>query len=119
MRYITPQNVTSPRDFVQNVQILFDGGNESFSIARLEWEGGSCIGIRWNIARREWDDPSKQSDERECVGMPSSRGYPVWFVLPNEIRDGSFDLIGLISRGKTAFADLAADPQGPTICAVE
>ena len=105
MRYKPPIDVTSPRDFVRNVQVLFDGGAESFSVARLEWKEGTCIGIRWNIARREWDDPSKQSDERQCVGMPSSRGYPVWFILPNEIGDGSFDLPALISKFQNKSPD--------------
>lgn len=100
MRYSAPADVISPRDFVRNVRVIFDGGEESFSLAVLDWEGVTCFGIRWNVARREWDDPTKANEERECVGMPSSRGYPVWFILPNQIADGSWNLADQISKFK-------------------
>ena len=87
MIYTAPSNVSSPRDFISNVQVFFDGGANSFSLARVEWEGTSRIAVRWNIARREWDTPEKISNQRVCVGMPSSHGYPVWFILPDEILD--------------------------------
>ncbi len=85
MRYIKPNRVISPRDFVRNVNVIFDGGIDSFSIAELEWEGGKTFAMRWNVARREWDDPEKQNGNIECKGMPTSRSYPVWFVLPEII----------------------------------
>jgi hypothetical protein len=85
MNYRNPQQVTSPRDFVEVIEIINDGGEEGASIARINWEGSPVIGVRWNVARREWDDETKQREERECVGMPSSRGNPVWFVLPDEL----------------------------------
>jgi len=87
MKYIKPNRVVSPRDYVKNVHVIFDGGIDSFSIAELEWEGGKSLGMRWNVARREWDDPQKinGSIEFECKGMPTSRSYPVWFILPEII----------------------------------
>ena len=85
MIYTAPENVRSPRDFVRNLEVIFDGGEEGFSLARLNWEASPCYAIRWNIARREWDDEEKISERKRCVGMPTSRGYPVWFVLPDEI----------------------------------
>jgi hypothetical protein len=85
MNYRNPQQVTSPRDFVEAVEVIHDGGEDGISVARLNWEGSSVIGIRWNVARREWDDEAKQREERECVGMPSSHGHPVWFVLPEDL----------------------------------
>jgi hypothetical protein len=106
VRYTLPQNVVSPQDFVRNVRVIHDGGEESFSLALLEWESGTCIGIRWNIARREWEDPTKVREERECVGMPTSRGYPVWFILPDDISDGSFDLSGCILDFKKKVANV-------------
>lgn len=84
MKYYDPNSVQSPKDYIENVTVLFDGGPESFSIAFLEWEGGEAYAIRWNIARREWDDTDKIRETKICVGMPSSHGYPVWFVLPSE-----------------------------------
>ena len=85
MYYIKPNKVVSPRDYVKNVNVIFDGGIDSFSIAKLEWEGGKSIGMRWNVARREWDDPEKKNGNVECKGMPVSRSYPVWFILPDTI----------------------------------
>lgn len=82
MRYYEPNNVRSPRDFVDSVSVIFDGGPESYSFAKIVWEGNECYGIRWNVARREWDDPNKISGAKICVGVPSSRGYPTWFILP-------------------------------------
>lgn len=82
MIYHDPHTVLSPRDFVSNVRVLHDGGVGSFSVALIEFEGVDCLAMRWNVARREEDDPVKISGQKICVGMPSSRGYPVWFVLP-------------------------------------
>lgn len=98
MEYTPPQEVTSPRDCIDNVQVIHDGGlgegdeAKAYSVATIEWEGVSCLAIRWNVAQREWEDPEKVSGERVCVGMPSSRGYPVWFILPKEILDADSDV---------------------------
>jgi len=86
MNYVDPSQVISPRDCVSNVRVLFDGGEQSISIAKIEWEGQDCIGARWNVAKREWDVPDKQAG-KVCLGMPTSRGLPVWFILPPELLD--------------------------------
>jgi len=83
MKYSQPSGVISPMDCVSNVKVLFDGGIDSFSIAEMEWEGTPVHGIRWNVARREWDDADKVNGIKTCLGMPTSRGYSVWFVLPD------------------------------------
>ncbi|MCL6590701.1 MAG: hypothetical protein K6U80_12180 [Firmicutes bacterium] len=85
MEYFDPKDVTSPREFIEKVEVLYDGGADSFSFAKVQWEGESSFAIRWNVARREWDDPDKKSGNKKCIGMPSSRGNPVWFLLPKEI----------------------------------
>lgn len=59
MKYFSPIKVISPTDYVSNVKVLYDGGDDSVSVASLEWEGNPCIAMRWNIARREWDDLEK------------------------------------------------------------
>ena len=85
MRYTPPNTVTSPRDCVSNINVIFDGGvipPTHFSVARLDWEGSPCLVMRWNVGQREWDDPEKQNNQKVCLGMPVSRGFPVWFVLP-------------------------------------
>ncbi len=92
MKYTPPSTVTSPQDYISNIRVIFDGGVDSFSVAKLDWEGEPRIAMRWNVARREWDDPEKQSGKKVCVGMPSSHGYPVWFVLPDELASKDSDI---------------------------
>lgn len=89
MLYKQPNTVTSPQDCVSNINVIFDGGTGSypFSVAKLDWDGVPCIAMRWNVGQREWDDPQKKNNNKECVGMPVSRGFPVWFVLPKEFFD--------------------------------
>jgi len=77
MNYTPPSSVNSPKDCVSNVQVVYDGGDKSVSVAKLDWDGEPCIAMRWNVARREWDDPEKKSGKRMAVGMPTSHGYPV------------------------------------------
>lgn len=87
MRYWDPQKVTSPKSFVKKVKVIFDGGETSYSLAEVTWEDQETpsIGIRWNVARREWDDLNKLNGNKIAVGMPTSRGWPVWFILPDDI----------------------------------
>lgn len=92
MKYYKPENVISPQDYVDNVRVIYDGGEGSFSLAKLDWEENECFAIRWNVARREWDDDNKANDKAICVGMPSSHGYPVWFILPNELIDKNSEI---------------------------
>ena len=83
MKYNKPKDVKSPRRYVKTIKPLYDGGCEGFSIAILENINGECyVGMRWNISENEWEDQSKINEEKYCVGMPQSRGYSVWFILP-------------------------------------
>lgn len=100
MDYIRPDQVTSPQDYVSNVRVLHEGPEDSFSLAIIEWEGEDCFAIRWNVARREWDDPEKINETKQCVGMPSSHGYPVWFVLPNEMINPTSAVWKIIDKNK-------------------
>lgn len=92
MNYTLPINVISPKDCVGNLRVIFDGGDGSVSVAQLDWDDVPSIAIRWNVAKREWDDPEKLSLRKTAVGMPTSRGYPVWFILPPELLDRDSDL---------------------------
>ena len=87
MIYKTPGNVVSPKDTISSVQVLLDDGPDSVSIARIVWNGVEVIGMRWNIAMREWNEQEKINNAKECLGMPVSRGYPTWFILPEEMFD--------------------------------
>jgi hypothetical protein len=84
MRYRDPRTILSPRDAIRSVEIIFEDPN-SVSVARIQWYDTTVTGIRWNIALREWDDEDKINEVKECLGMPVSRGYPTWFILPDEI----------------------------------
>jgi len=95
MQYKAPNAVTSPKDCVSNINVIFDGGvipPTHFSVAKLDWDGDPCIAMRWNVGQREWDEPDKQNNQQICAGMPVSRGYPVWFVLPKELFDENSDV---------------------------
>lgn len=83
MIYHDPATVWSPRDCIDNVQLLYDGGlTDVYSLAIVTWEGQDRIGIRWNVNQREWAEPAKAAGTVRCVGEPNSRGYPTWFILP-------------------------------------
>lgn len=83
MKYIKPKDVKSPRSYVKRIKPLYDGGCEGFSIAILEnLNRDYHVGMRWNISENEWEDLPKINEEKCCVGMPQSRGYSVWFILP-------------------------------------
>lgn len=83
MNYNHPNQVRSPQDYVKHIKPLYDGGEEGCSIAILEdCDGIKNIGIRWNVSEKEWNDIRKTKNGMICVGMPQSRGYSVWFLLP-------------------------------------
>lgn len=99
-----PAKVISPRDFIDNVKVLFNGWDGSppnqgahYSVAVITWDGVECIGIRWNVSEREWNNPDKIAHRQICVGEPNSRGYPTWFILPD-----SFLSMLLVSDGLLA-----------------
>jgi hypothetical protein len=84
-KYYKPEKVVSPRAHVEYIKTIFDGktGKNPFSIAELKWDGQKRYGIRWNVSENEWDDPKKKSGVDTCLGLPSSRSYPTWFILPD------------------------------------
>jgi len=87
MKYYDPNTIYCPKDFVTKVEIISKGTEDTVSIAKIIWDKKEHIGIRWNVARREWNDVNKCNDKKICVGMPSSHGHPVWFILPEGLID--------------------------------
>ncbi|HEX4030639.1 MAG TPA: hypothetical protein VHX20_09775 [Terracidiphilus sp.] len=75
--YHDPKAVLSPRERVKSVDVVFDKGpvDHSWSVARLEWDGSTVVGIRWN------------GDSRSTKGLPQARGNPTWFVIPKELEE--------------------------------
>jgi hypothetical protein len=83
MEYHKPETVLSPRGTIAKLEVIYDGGEHSWSLARMEWGGEPIVAMRWNGGRRNEIPPS----EVPSVGTPSSRGYPTWFVLPDEVAE--------------------------------
>lgn len=86
MKYNHPNQVRSPHGYAKSIKPLYDGGEEGYSIAILEnSDEEHNIGIRWNVSEKEWYDSRKTDEVMVCVGMPQSRGYSVWFILPDTL----------------------------------
>lgn len=82
MSYIPPSLVVSPKTRVQNVKVIVDNGEGSWSLAELIWDGSPAFGIRWN------------GGDEGGIGTPQSRGIPMWFILPQEVADAYLASIG-------------------------
>jgi hypothetical protein len=105
--YYDPSTVTNPRKFIKHVAVLYDGKENGFSLAIIDWEGTEHVGIRWNVAAKEQTDPEKQAGKTICAGSPSSQGIPSWFILPRELFNpalfdkDSDEFMGLIAQWLT------------------
>lgn len=78
MSYIKPEKVISPQKRLYDVQVVFDGGDASWSVAKIKWDGKDAVGLRWN-GSNHGKGPFPNN------GNPQSRGYPTWIVLPDGI----------------------------------
>ena len=88
--YHNPNTVTQPGNIISNITVLHDDGEKGFSLARLDCEGVQHMAMRWNVARKEYDDADKQAGKVKCTGAPSVHGVPSWFILPRELFDPAF-----------------------------
>ena len=98
MNYRKPENVLSPKDAIQQVEVIYDGGEDSISVAKIKWNDNEVTGLRWNVSMREWDNIEKIKG-KECLGMPTSTGHPVWFIIPKDFFDKSSELWSEIEKG--------------------
>jgi hypothetical protein len=76
MSYVDPKTVLSPKGSIADIEVIYDGGENSWSLARMKWDDTPVIAMRWN---------GGSNDGRPSVGNPQSRGYPTWFVVPDEV----------------------------------
>ena len=74
MTYVEPQTVRAPKASVRSVEVLYDQGPGEWSVARIDWEGSECIGMRWN------------GGEGPGIGNPQSRGNATWFIVPQPLQ---------------------------------
>ncbi len=102
--YHDPATVTNPKKFIKQVDVLYNGGDDGFSLAVIDWEGTTHIGIRWNVAFKEQADTEKQAGRAMCDGSPSANGIPSWFILPRELFNPA-----LFDRDSAAFMKLVAE----------
>lgn len=86
LKYYSAKEVKSPKDLISDVEELYDGGPHKgqYSVAKIKWKGETCVGIRWNVTERELTNIDKATGKIICKGEPNSRGYPTWFILPEE-----------------------------------
>jgi len=75
MAYVDPTTVVSPKASWELKSVIHNTGQGGWSAAEGEWDGSPCLAVRWN-----------GSDTDEGVGNPQSRGYPTWFVIPDELQ---------------------------------
>lgn len=59
MKYRNPENVLSPKDAIKKVNVFYDGGESSVSIARINWKNQIVTGMRWNVDMGEWENQDK------------------------------------------------------------
>ena len=78
MNYTDPATVLTPKGRIKNLKVLYDGKENSWSLASMEWDGTAVLGMRWN---------GGMANGNPTVGNPQSRGMPTWFVVPNEVGD--------------------------------
>jgi len=107
MSYVDPKNVLSPKNLVSDVKIIFNTGpgKDSWSVAKLMWNGQPTIGIRWN-----------GQGEDSGVGNPQSRGNPTWFIVPEQLAphvlEEAESLAKKSSRSLVAgYREMAADQE--------
>jgi hypothetical protein len=76
MSYILPSQVLSPKGSIKNLNVLYDGGENGWSLAEMTWDGIPVLAMRWN---------GGSNNGSPSIGNPQSRGVPTWFVVPEEI----------------------------------
>lgn len=91
MNYFKSVDVISPKDAVSDIVEIVNNGEHSISVARMKWYGKEVYGMRWNVGMREWDDVEKQKG-KICLGVPTSRAKPTWFIIPDEFLDKNSEL---------------------------
>lgn len=106
MSYIEPKTVLSPKGLVSDVEVIFNTGpkTNSWSVARLRWDGEPAVGIRWN------------GENDAGVGTPQSRGNPTWFIVPGELAERVIEEAELLARQTdrslaAAYREMARDAE--------
>ncbi|MDQ0361876.1 hypothetical protein [Breznakia pachnodae] len=85
MSYVKPQTVSGT---TTNVRIIYDGGENDFSVAIVNWKGREMFAMRWN------------GDKEKQLGFPVMGKTPLWLVLPEGIaKEGVNSIISKVYNG--------------------
>ena len=76
MAYVEPETVISPKANWELSRVLLNTGPGGWSAADGRWDSNACLAVRWN-----------GSDTSAGLGNPQSRGYPTWFIVPDELEN--------------------------------
>ncbi|WP_245809108.1 hypothetical protein [Acinetobacter populi] len=100
---VNPYDVVTPRKNITAIHVIYDGGENSFSLAKLKWKSEETnliedkLGLRWN--------GTKQSPK----GFPTAMGNPSWFIVPAKLeqvlKDKAFELNE--TEGKAKIINIA------------
>lgn len=104
MGYIRPEEVTSPKGHLTLIGILDEGDQGQSALAIGLWaekkrghpDSRPVLLMRWN----GYEDPEPGESR---VGVPNSRGFATWFVVPEKYHDAILDS-GLLEPDRVAFA---------------
>jgi len=107
MAYVDPRTVVSPKNIVNDVEVIYDAGpiENSWAVATLIWNHQGAVGIRWN------GDP-----EGPSIGTPQARGVPTWFIVPGELEDVVVETARRLAHGnydelKAGYEAMAQDSE--------
>ena len=89
MSYIEPKDVKSPKSHWLLRNVLRTGGEGQWSAAEGQWKDKSrwkdCLALRWN------------GESGREKGNPQSRGYPTWFIVPDDFEEAIREVIDEIN----------------------
>lgn len=79
-RVLKAFEVVSPKANLKVIKQI-EVENQHYTIAEVKWKEETAIGIRWNCTENERKNKNQKD---KFIGTPNSRGYPTWFILPND-----------------------------------
>ena len=91
MNYTDPNTVLTPKGRITDLKVIYDGQEDSWSLAKMKWDGTEVVAMRWN---------GGLSNGRPTVGNPQSRGKPTWFVVPEEVGGAIEQMLKLSNKIK-------------------
>jgi hypothetical protein len=73
---VMPQDATSPKDMLSDLEVVINMGQDDFALAVGLWAGNPMLLLRWT-----------GSPDRP-LGNPSSFQFATWLVIPRQLEAG-------------------------------